>query len=475
VWGFVPPRQKQDGSRVEARYGYVYPGLTPWARRVSGPDGTDQLKQWDLQAFDEGADGDATHYWSRLRDLCGYAAGRRILVGITVFFGWPKHNSAARPDWSYHPLNVVNGGPVTDTGDPVTEVQMIESPGTEVWPEAWSDAWPSRRKTQWIWERYARKLIESTQRYGNVFFVFMDEHSYSEGNMGDHFRDFFRSRGQLWIDWDARRAGVDAVVSGSLGGDDKNAAAVGGFNAVPARPYCLLEGDPYQGSAVRTAIWTFCTGGAHYFFHGDEGQETATTGVMAYDPHVAGGDTGAYKRDWVGHASRFFNEHVAQLDRLAPHNELAGPGTCCLADPGREYVVYSRLAAPAVFNLDLRDQSGIFDSRFFSPRTGEFTAAAKHLGGRQLAFTKPDAEDWALHVLVSVKSVPGDFDLDLDVDQEDFGRFQACYSGSGHAADAGCELAVLDGDGDVDADDFRIFLACLSGADTPADPGCGAR
>ncbi len=567
VWAFVPPRQKQDGSKIEARYGYVYPGLTPWARKTAGANATDQLKQWDLQSFDEGAGGDPSHYWPRLRDLCGHAASKDMAVGITVFFGWPKHNTASSPDWAYHPLNVVNGGPVTDNGDPVTEVQMIESPGTEVWAQTWSDAWPSRKKAQWIWERFAKKLIDETAGYGNAFFVFMDEHSYSEGNMGNHFRDFFRSRGRMWMDWNARRSTIDWVMTNSFSGDDKNSSAVSGYNGSPSRPYCFLEGEPYQGSAVRTAIWTFTMGGGHFFFHDDERQETVTTGVMGYDPNVAGQDTGAYKRDWLGHASRFFNEQVGHLDALAPHNELSSTGTYCLADPGRQYVVYSKIGSSSDFSLDLNADDGVFDCRLYNPQSGQFNASFQRRGGGVISFTKPDANDWVLHALISpnrpvavvattpspaegitpllvsfdgsgsydgdsygdppqivsyawdftddgtydasggaptanheysaagtyicrlrvtdnegmtgetmitvkVRNVPGDFDGDQDVDQDDFGHFQACYSGSGAYAGPGCEDAALDGDGDVDEDDFIVFVSCLSGADTPAQHGC---
>jgi hypothetical protein len=72
-------------------------------------------------------------------------------------------------------------------------------------------------------------------------------------------------------------------------------------------------------------------------------------------------------------------------------------------------------------------------------------------------------------------SVPilGDFDGDGDVDQEDFGRFQACYSGSGATQhDANCQDSDFDGDDDVDPSDFVIFQTCMSGANTPADPSC---
>ena len=64
----------------------------------------------------------------------------------------------------------------------------------------------------------------------------------------------------------------------------------------------------------------------------------------------------------------------------------------------------------------------------------------------------------------------GDFDGDTDVDLKDFGHFQACLSGTGVAADPGCEDADLQGDGAVDEVDFSIFEGCLGGADAP--PGC---
>ena len=80
----------------------------------------------------------------------------------------------------------------------------------------------------------------------------------------------------------------------------------------------------------------------------------------------------------------------------------------------------------------------------------------------------------AAHTMVAVYSLPlavlADFDDDGDVDQEDFGRFQACYSSTGDPAPAGCEDADLDSDSDVDRNDFGVFCSCMSGANLP--PGC---
>jgi hypothetical protein len=66
--------------------------------------------------------------------------------------------------------------------------------------------------------------------------------------------------------------------------------------------------------------------------------------------------------------------------------------------------------------------------------------------------------------------VQADFDDDGDVDQEDFGHFQVCLSGSGQSYPSGCEEADFGNDGDVDLDDFDVFLGCMGGANQP--PGC---
>lgn len=68
---------------------------------------------------------------------------------------------------------------------------------------------------------------------------------------------------------------------------------------------------------------------------------------------------------------------------------------------------------------------------------------------------------------------PCDVEPDGDVDQNDFGWFQACYSGAGEAQDdPACKGAKLDNDNDVDVDDFSKFALCMGGPNVPADPNC---
>jgi hypothetical protein len=76
-------------------------------------------------------------------------------------------------------------------------------------------------------------------------------------------------------------------------------------------------------------------------------------------------------------------------------------------------------------------------------------------------------------VMLEVQRVLADVDADGDVDQSDFGLFQACISGPGMAQiDPRCESMRFDGDTDVDFDDFGILQACMSGANICPDPNC---
>jgi hypothetical protein len=73
---------------------------------------------------------------------------------------------------------------------------------------------------------------------------------------------------------------------------------------------------------------------------------------------------------------------------------------------------------------------------------------------------------------LTIQTVKPDMDRDGDVDQSDFGLFQACLSGPGNPPTSACEGADLDGDSDVDHTDFGIFQGCMSGANIPAAPAC---
>lgn len=404
VWSFVAPRQNRDGNVIEDRYGYLYPGISPWSRRADGPAAHDGWLHWNLLKFDEGDD-PQKHYWPRLRDLCGYARQKGLLVGITVFFGWPKHNSPRRPDWSYHPFNVLGGGYLREDRPIVRAVQQIAEPGHEILGQSWSDAWHSAKKTQWLWERFAAKLLKATHPFGNTFYIFMDERSYPEGNCGDHFAAFFRRRKAFWIDGQLRRERVDGVIDGHGPQRDINRAANRSFRAAPPRPFFEFELPPYKGDAVRHHVYACLLGGGHYFFHNDEGQETSTTGVMSYDKHVRNSRIQAVRRRlrWLGIASKFMNGQVRRLRGMQPRNEVIHHAAgYCLARPGVEYVVYVKSGNEA--GIDLQGPADSFEVSVMSPRTGKTHRVATKVSGNKLHVLLPDDGDWLIHLTTETVS-----------------------------------------------------------------------
>ena len=83
--------------------------------------------------------------------------------------------------------------------------------------------------------------------------------------------------------------------------------------------------------------------------------------------------------------------------------------------------------------------------------------------------------------------IPADFDGDCDVDADDFGLLDACWTGPNvpytppDILPPECALtpngdgyipADFDADGDVDQADFSRFQRCYSGQNNPADPNC---
>ncbi len=68
--------------------------------------------------------------------------------------------------------------------------------------------------------------------------------------------------------------------------------------------------------------------------------------------------------------------------------------------------------------------------------------------------------------------IPGDVDLDQDVDLTDFGVIQACLTPTNVPASQACLPADCDEDGDVDAVDVTRWINCANGPGNPPSPGC---
>jgi lysophospholipase L1-like esterase len=106
------------------------------------------------------------------------------------------------------------------------------------------------------------------------------------------------------------------------------------------------------------------------------------------------------------------------------------------------------------------------------------------LGSYEISWQMKDEEEWFDsngHNAVFRKSVTvrlhqvyrGDFDDDGDVDQEDFGHLQLCFSSTGVIPPGStCSDTDVDGDGFLNSIDLAIFQGCQRGPNVPGDASC---
>ena len=104
----------------------------------------------------------------------------------------------------------------------------------------------------------------------------------------------------------------------------------------------------------------------------------------------------------------------------------------------------------------------------------QIIARPEYAGAYDVVVTGECGSATSVAAQLSLLPVPGDFDEDGDVDQEDYAHMQECFSGTAVVQeDPACLDADFNGDLDVDLDDYGPFEDCFSGPNVPADLECG--
>jgi hypothetical protein len=83
------------------------------------------------------------------------------------------------------------------------------------------------------------------------------------------------------------------------------------------------------------------------------------------------------------------------LDRFVPRKDLVDNGLC-LADPGREYVIYLPRGGGVTVNLGRANAT--FGATWYNPRTRTDEDAQMLAGGAPKRLIAPDTDDWVLHL-----------------------------------------------------------------------------
>ncbi len=206
----------------------------------------------------------------------------------------------------------------------------------------------------------------------------------------------------------------------------------------------------------------------------------AHNGIWEFDPST-------------GSAQQLFTTPSWNLDGLATLEEPPGPKIVLSTETiARSVWIGNNLSNDTfdvanggtdTLNYGITDDVGWLDSLPASgsstgeadPITVSYSVSSLPVGAHQAVITVTGNaynSPQTIAVTVTVETVKPDLDGDADVDQEDFGLFQVCYTGPGVPPTGDCVPADFSGDGDVDLYDFAVFRACQSGANTPADPQC---
>ncbi|NLX12425.1 MAG: hypothetical protein GXY44_02060 [Phycisphaerales bacterium] len=169
------------------------------------------------------------------------------------------------------------------------------------------------------------------------------------------------------------------------------------------------------------------------------------------------------------------HRNVPTIDRIVDYTENLSQDSFMVTNTGGGTLAYA-ISDNAPW-LSVNPPSGSLGGAQSNNHTINYSVNNLGIGTHQALITISDngssspAVDspQTIAVTVQVRTVLPDLDLDGDVDQEDFGKFQACY---GTSVQPGCEMADFNGDGAVNHIDFGIFLGCFSGANILADKTC---
>ena len=344
-------------------------------------------------------------YYRRLDRTIGYARDKGIFYGLELLFD----NSVWRQlEWSHHPLNAANGGWLEDSDRDGTGFQEMFDLG-------------NRAHVEHI-GRYIAYTAARLSAYWNVWFALGGEC----GNIDrpgaqrhaawyGHWGDFLAARdphGRLQAIGDTgecealvRHSRNNIMITQEHTSMDDLVMFCASLNRFGERfwgydrPAIIGEQDRFNNDKYereRRGFWVAFVSGfmmgrvdRHYpLADGERLYESKLFG-LAGDPPIYGD---------LKRMADFVERSAVAYWRMEPSDGLlveASNLVYCLAEAGREYLVYYVQGGAAGLQLP----AGQFAASWLNPRTGAVTGPRAVAGGAVQRFAAPDAEDWVLHVV----------------------------------------------------------------------------
>lgn len=349
----------------------------PWAR--TGPGlALDGKPKFDLTKFD-------ANYFERLRTRVQAAGRRGIYVSVMLFEGWGLfHANRGREGvpagWAwrshpFHPDNNINGIDASRGTDGVDgDVHSLRHPPVTA-----------------VQERYIGRVVETVNDLDNVLYEVINEGGGKEWDwwVVETIRRLEESKpkqhpigltghGAERVD-SMLASPADWISPGSKDGYGQNPPAWKGGKV------SLLDTDHIWGVGGNAGwVWkSFVRGHNPLFMDPYDGSLLGQPGDRRWEPVRAA----------LGHARKLAEQ--LNLAAAQPHDALASTGYC-LAEPGREYVVFQPKPEEA-FWVEL--EPGTYAVRWIDPANGRETDGGKvtvQVG--KCNFTPPSAGEIVLHL-----------------------------------------------------------------------------
>jgi uncharacterized protein DUF5060 len=370
-------------------------------------------------------------YFQRLDRQIAYALEHNVFYGVEVLY---DNSTFRKQEWANHPYNETNGGWIRDWDAPTDEYTTDQLPF----------GWGIRRildlnnATHMTYlTRMVSYLTARTSAYWNVFYAMGCETSNIYPGQADlvdrwytWWGDYMASRdphGRLltigdvgsrdsvgWDDIDPKSAFVYRNARNNLITTQEHtftddihdySDAIHRFGVrfwKFRRPTVIGEQDGRNNNKYpkeRRGYWAAFTSG---FMMGriDRHYEMADGDLLRESTLFGSDDDPAIYR-YMEHLSTFVEGGAVSFWRMVPLDSAlvdADRSIYCLGEQGREYILY--FAAGGSAGLVLPE--GRYESRWFDPREGVFTATGTCVGGPgtsdAVQFAAPDDEDWALLV-----------------------------------------------------------------------------
>jgi len=353
----------------------------PWQRAGPG-NALDGKPKFDLSKFDES-------YFERLRSRVQAAGKRGMYVAVMLFEGWVLQQKKAEwwRDHPFHPDNNINA----INGDANGDGRGIEAHTLE------------QKAVTLVQEAYVRRVIEAVGDLDNVLWEISNETGSYSTEWQYHFIRFIKAEeakrpkqhpvGMTFqYNPSTKLRGTNQILFDSPAdwiSPNQIAPAPYNYKTNPppagGRKVIISDTDHLGGIWGNSAwVWKSFTRGHNPIF------------MDPYDNTVIGK---APPASWdslranLGHTRRFAER--VDLAAMLPNEKLASSGYC-LANPGKEYLVYLPEGGEA--SVDLSAAKSPLTVEWFNPRTGEKQVGDKMNGGAKRALHAPFTGDAVLYL-----------------------------------------------------------------------------